>query len=875
MPSGAQWGRAEPNGSFLWTVSPVPQTCRGCHGKTADPCYSPPWKWGILGCPALLSEGNGYGRNLEEELGEGLTQRRGPVKTRSWSARLAALVAICLLAIPAGAGEILELYLAKPNVLVVHIVEVPLYLSVTLSGLSAPASYTLSSADDPSYSSGRSPSAVKQKRKQLYYNAYTQTTYKQSAELWFALTLPSKLTSQKTYTLTFAQSITASTGAADTTFVFDEREMYSAAIHVNNIGFLSDASMKYAYVSHYLGEAGGMVYSNSMPFRLMNVSNKQYVFSGTLSERSSGTGDYKVRVWQCDFSSFSTAGEYKVVVPGIGCSHPFAIGEDSYRRAFQAVCRGMFHQRCACEITPDISYWVKPRCHHSDDIPAYQSTSGFVNDDPQALKDKATSERIDCWGGWHDAGDHDHYQSHMKIPYMLFATYELNPNGCGDGELNLPESGNGIPDIIDEAKWGVDLWKRMQKSDGKVPPYTTPYPSPGSLDNTEAIYACAPTNEAGLLYAGMAAAMGYYFKKFGKSALATEYITSAKKSYGVSGSGDARAAAALWLWRATGDNSYHNAFKNNRPSFSTHLYNESDGLGTYLAATYVFSPGADAGVVSTYRNEIIGRANDHINKIKNDAMRVRKKWDWMGGYTLPTTMALPIAYKLTGDTKYRDYHALECDYYLGGNPLNMTWITQFGEKHPTDILHVEARSRWGPRGLGAPLGIVPYGPAAYYRAGEPTSWCGQTATAQNSCYPSHSEWSIAELWFEWPAIVCNNEYTVHQTVGPSIFAYGGLCADRVTSTWPKPSQVGIRGHAGAIRVPGDNRVSVARNAGTVRVSAPAAVRVDVLDISGRRLAHSPASAAHTIRLDSFVPGPYIIHVKGRRMEHAEILGIER
>ncbi len=794
------------------------------------------------------------------------------MRNRALATGIFALALTGAMIVPAHAGKILSLYMAKPDVMVVHIVEIPLYLNSMLDDLSTAGSYAISSSDDGAYASGPSPSTVKQKRKMLYNGAYTETTYKQSAELWFALMLPSALTSLKTYTLTFAPGITLATGIADTTFVFDEREMYSEAIHVNNVGYRGDVPMKYGYVSHYLGEAGGMVYSNSMPFRLMDTSNKQYVFSGTLSERSSGTGDYKVRVWECDFSSFSTPGEYTLVVPGIGCSHPFEIGDDAYRRAFQAVCRGMFHQRCGCEITPDISRWVKPRCHHSDDIPAYQTTSGFVNDDPEALKAKATNERIDCWGGWHDAGDHDHYYSHFKVPYQLFAAYELNPSGCGDGELNIPESGNGIPDIIDEAKWGVDLWKRMQKNNGKVPEYTTPYPSPGSLDDCTAIYATVPTARAGLLYAGMAAAMGYYLKEFGKNTRANEYINSAKKSYGVSGSGTNRAAAALWLWRATGDGSYHNAFKNNKPGYPN-KGGEAAKIDAYIIASYVLAPGADAGVVNSYKNAIVNRANSYISDIRNDAMRVSKSGDWLGGYTLPSTVALALAYKLTGDKKYRNYHALVCDYFLGGNPLNMTWVTGLGEKYPTNLLHVEARLRWGPElGLPTPTGIVPYGPAAYHHS---SGWCAVNANAQETCYPDRTQWSLAELWFEWPGIVCNNEYTIHQTVGPSIFAYSALCADRVTSSWPKPSAVDANAPPTTIGVQTSNQVTLCRKAGRLLVHAPAGVRVAVLDIAGRRVTQGRVSTSHVLELGALAPGPYMVTVKGHGLEHAAMLGIER
>lgn len=162
-----------------------------------------------------------------------------------------------------------------------------------------------------------------------------------------------------TYTVAVDESISPRIGFAESTFVFREKTMYSEAIHVNNIGYLSDASMKYGYVSHYLGEMGGMSYSSGTPFHLVHARTGSIAFSGTLKERS-GTGHYKVRVWECDFSSFSKPGEYRLVVEGVGCSYPFAIDVDAYRSAFQGACRGMLHQRCGCELTPDITMWPKP-----------------------------------------------------------------------------------------------------------------------------------------------------------------------------------------------------------------------------------------------------------------------------------------------------------------------------------------------------------------------------------------------------------------------------------------------------------------------------------------------------------------------------------
>jgi len=338
-------------------------------------------------------------------------------------------------------------------------------------------------------------------------------------------------------------------------------------LHANAVGYATWNSKKFGYLSDWLGSMGGMTYAAGTRFHIVNVTTGQSAFSGTIEERG-GADEYKTRVWQCDFSSFSTVGHYRLAVEGVGCSYPFEIHPDAYRTAFHGVARGLFHQRCGCAFLPQNTLWSMPRCHHSEDIPAFQSSATYVNDTPSSLANASTGQRINYWGGWHDAGDCDIYDAHLKIPFMLFAAYDLNPGSFADAELNIPESGNGIPDILDEARWGVDHWKRLQMNNGGVPSHSTPFPSPSCITNCTAIYASAASSGATHLYAGMAAAMGYYMNRFGKTAEATDYINSAKKSYAYSGSGSEKAMAALWLWRATGESSYHETYKSMNPGYS-------------------------------------------------------------------------------------------------------------------------------------------------------------------------------------------------------------------------------------------------------------------------------------------------------------------
>src|SRR4029077_16206384 len=78
----------------------------------------------------------------------------------------------------------------------------------------------------------------------------------------------------------------------------------------------------------------------------------------------------------------------------------------------------------------------------------------------------AKSQTKDLRGGWYDAGDLNKYTS-WAAPYNigLLRAYEEHPEAFSD-DYGIPESGNGIPDILDEVRWGVDWLVRMQNAGG-------------------------------------------------------------------------------------------------------------------------------------------------------------------------------------------------------------------------------------------------------------------------------------------------------------------------------------------------------------------------------------------------------------------------
>jgi hypothetical protein len=149
----------------------------------------------------------------------------------------------------------------------------------------------------------------------------------------------------------------------------------------------------------------------------------------------------------------------------------------------------------------------------------------------------------------------------------------------------------------------------------------------------------------------------------------------------------------------------------------------------------------------------------------------------IGQQTTPWMLEAAVGWALTKRTdpqKARQYLAAcytTCDYFLGGNSLNMTWVTGLGPRHPNHVFHMDAwyngRDEFHP-------GIIPYGPWRKTRdlgAGPwDADWPNQTL------YPPIDDWPGNERWWDNRCAPLNAEFTVHQNLGPAAAIFGFLCA---------------------------------------------------------------------------------------------------
>ncbi len=207
----------------------------------------------------------------------------------------------------------------------------------------------------------------------------------------------------------------------------------SGSIAVNQIGYYPDGA-KLAVLD------GG---TSVTKFYVVNAKTQEVVF-GANAQRIGG-GIY------ADFSAVTETGKFYLITSHGSKSPVFTISNDVYRELTDALVKFFYYQRCgtAVENAGEISH---PACHTWESM-LYDPNGKFV-------------KMVDAVGGWHDAGDYGRFFYPQAIAvYQLLLAYDVAPALFGD-DSGIPESGNGVADILDEARWELDWIHKVQGDDG-------------------------------------------------------------------------------------------------------------------------------------------------------------------------------------------------------------------------------------------------------------------------------------------------------------------------------------------------------------------------------------------------------------------------
>jgi len=328
-------------------------------------------------------------------------------------------------------------------------------------------------------------------------------------------------------------------------------------------------------------------------YQLRNWLNDAVVFTGTLVSWKGGathaqSGD---RGWWFDFSSITTPGSYYIydLANNTG-SYRFEINNNVYDEVLKQAIRMYFYQR--------VNFAKQPP--YTDAKWSDAAAFGGTNQDYAARsrwdKTNAATAR-DLHGGWFDAGDFNKYTTFTITPVCnLLETYRMHPLLFKDN-YNIPESGNGIPDLLDEVKYELDWLTRMQDATGtnglflKLGADNYNGASPPSTDHNPRYYVPECTS-ATLTGAADFALASIVYKSLGNAAMTTygddllnrainawnralvttanfsSFETTCDDQNIVSGDADADVAtqrelvitAAAYLYEATGNTIYRNVF---------------------------------------------------------------------------------------------------------------------------------------------------------------------------------------------------------------------------------------------------------------------------------------------------------------------------
>jgi len=496
----------------------------------------------------------------------------------------------------------------------------------------------------------------------------------------------------------------------------------SLAIKVDQVGYPVD------------GVKVAMVEAEAETFEIHRSSDNALVLNGKLTpaELDPNSGD---KVQAADFSKIRKPGTYYLEVAGVGRSWNFSVAPNVYERTYYLAMRAFYGQRCgiAVDLGPEFPGYSHPICHQHGEFNASSGTSGVR----------------DNMGGWHDAGDYGRYMVNSGITTgTLLWAWEIYGKKLNGISLKIPESGNGTPDILNEARWNLEWMLKMQDTDGgawvkQTSEHFSGFVSPekDTLPSVVIGTGSAPYKStcATADLAAVAAIAARIYKPY-DAKFAAQALEAAQRAwawteknpdvlfrnpkgigtgeYGDSNCKDERLWAAAELARTTGEAAYNDYFLQNYGQFLPTLDSPPAESWSQLAPmglwAYALSKqkGKDATAVAAIKARTVSAAQAVVDRTRSNPYRTSMKpndYVWgSNGVACGYGMYLLIANILQPDRAFVETARDNLHYLLGRNTFSLSWVTQVGEN---PFMHPHHRPS-GARG-GAPWpGLLSGGPNA-------------------------------------------------------------------------------------------------------------------------------------------------------------------
>jgi endoglucanase len=690
------------------------------------------------------------------------------------------------------------------------------------------SNWTLKSTDDVTFGeAGLHPSQCFRKTKmnghaeQAWVNNDYQYVY--TYEHTIFLKLPQAMQQGMHYSLDITGTINSDKTASS--FVFDIFQSRSEAVHINLVGYHPDPSIKSADLYIWMGDGSARDYTTfeGKTVYLYDVNSKQNTVVGQVSSwKASGSdvGGYNLtrsKVWNADFSSFSTPGTYRLAIEGVGCSQDFVIADDVYHDPFMVSVQGFFYMRIGQDSVggirpvprrplyiPDVSpantkvYLTTMQPYHSEWA---TFSSGDVWDRPDdwaRFRKAGNPTNPNARGGHSDALDWDRYLGHVANIYDMLLPFYLTGGAIKDDNLDIAESGNGIPDILDEARNEVDFWLRLR--DGAA--YSHGLTNPNTSNE---FFQAGPTAVAAWANAANAAMLADCFRIAGLTSQMNEYCDSAVVAYkfasgltdqmldktqgigdAVISGGDLKTMAAAFLYNITGETTYEDAVNlgsvvTNTTSLFDDYNNGNSRNQVWATAGYLFTPRTVHYPVlfANMKASIIYQAKQmEANYINTRPSR--RSTSNVAGYfkTAQNVQQTLIAHAITDvssdKTFFRKALVLEADYGLGRNPMNMIQMTTASTPLENKRSVTDAYTTGGNDGTpGMHPGHTPYFNLDDWNCGM-TMGCPSKLYA--NAYPANfkTTWPADEGYFPTRYVWAHVEFTPQQTMRGKAALYGYL-----------------------------------------------------------------------------------------------------
>lgn len=470
-------------------------------------------------------------------------------------------------------------------------------------------------------------------------------------------------------------------------------------IQVNQVGFLPGAA-KWATMP--TGKAVG--------FSVLDAKSGKQVMTGTLGKPATwGPSEQSLQL--ADFSSLSKPGSYRLQVTGLPDSLPFVVARDAYAALNAASIKAFYFNRASTALLPKhAGPFARPAGHPDTEVRIHASAASAGRPEGTVLSFPK---------GWYDAGDYNKYIVNSGITcYTLLAAYEHFPAYFQHQDLNIPESDDKVPDLLNELLWNLEWMLGMQDpADGGVYHKLTNKGFDGNVMPHQAQgerYVVQKSTAATLDFAAVMATASRVFAGFEREqpGLSARMLTAARSAWQwalahpaevyrqpadihTGGYDDAKlddefAWAATELYITTREPAFYAAIKATTLEARVPNWGDVGGLAWVSLAHHRerLTPEADQALIG---KRVASLAAELTGVWQGSPYRLSlqsKDMQWGSNSTaLNQALMLIQGYRLGGDRRQLDAAQAALDYVLGRNPLGRSMVTGFGQRPPLHPHH--------------------------------------------------------------------------------------------------------------------------------------------------------------------------------------------